>query len=478
MLALASAPAPATATVLVSLPSRREAALTRLLARQTDPASPDFERWLTPAEFGRRFGARAADLRRASGVLRQAGCRVQRFASRQLLACRSVRSPALGEGRLIRDAIDLDVPLPLLVHLRGPGIGQRVTFQGTYFLSPAEFLRIYHLDGVRGAGIDGSGRGIGIVAGSAIALSDLNLFRGAAGLPLAELTQSGGAGLRATALEQEAMLDATWSGALAPGARLHVAVGLKVVDSLARLVNRRNIDVITSSLDVCEARGVLGRRLERTGRRLFRQARAQGQTVVFASGDSGSRECLSGLGTFTSSPLVTSVGGTTPTPVVGPDGIATGYGTEAVWNEGDAASGGGPTSERRPSYQHGPAERRTIPDVAFPASRIFPIVFDGFAVCCFSGTSAAAPAWAGVVALVDQQRGRRAGLMNPRLYDLGRAQAAGGPAVFHDVTVGDNSIPAAIDFSGGPGYPATPGYDLATGWGSIDGQAFLDAWGR
>src|SRR5262245_22898023 len=72
---------------LVGLHGRDESGLRALLVRQRDPASPDHERWLTPAEFGRGFGARPRDLKRASRWLRARGCRVQRFANRQLLAC-------------------------------------------------------------------------------------------------------------------------------------------------------------------------------------------------------------------------------------------------------------------------------------------------------------------------------------------------------------------------------------------------------
>ena len=84
-------------------------------------------------------------------------------------------------------------------------------------------------------------------------------------------------------------------------------------------------------------------------------------------------------------------------------------------------------------------------------------------MCCAGGTSAAAPAWAGLVALLNQQRGgTRAGLLNPMLYELGAAQQAGGPKVFHDIVEGSSTTPQAR------GFPAGPGYDLATGWGTPD----------
>jgi len=84
------------------------------------------------------------------------------------------------------------------------------------------------------------------------------------------------------------------------------------------------------------------------------------------------------------------------------------------------------------------------------------------------GTSCSAPAFAGIMALVVQHAGRQGNIL-PALYRLGSAQyAAGGPKVFHDIVQGGSDVP------GTPGYPATAGYDLATGLGSLDAQALVD----
>ncbi|HEY3189652.1 MAG TPA: hypothetical protein VGJ70_19340, partial [Solirubrobacteraceae bacterium] len=206
--------------------------------------------------------------------------------------------------------------------------------------------------------------------------------------------------------------------------------------------------------------------------RALRQAQAQGQTMLVASGDTGPHDCADGgFGLLASSPLVTAVGGTTPVPVLDGNGVATAFGSETVWNEGGpAASGGGPTTVPRPRYQRGVGRvgpKRAIPDVAFPAARVYPIVLRGQHLLA-GGTSAASPAWAGIVARLVQQHGGRVGFLNPRLYQLGRAQRHGGAAVFHDVVTGDNGIATQR------GFPARPGYDLATGWGSVDGATFFD----
>ena len=82
-----------------------------------------------------------------------------------------------------------------------------------------------------------------------------------------------------------------------------------------------------------------------------------------------------------------------------------------------------------------------------------------------------APGWAGIVAILNQATSPGgSGAINPVLYDLGRAQyGAGGPQVLHDITSGDNG------FDRVPGFAAGPGFDLATGWGTPDVAALVQA---
>jgi hypothetical protein len=87
------------------------------------------------------------------------------------------------------------------------------------------------------------------------------------------------------------------------------------------------------------------------------------------------------------------------------------------------------------------------------------------------GTSCGAPAFAGIMALLVQKTGQRQGNPSARLYKLTANQSEGhGTLVFHDVQQGDNSVP------GTTGFPCTPGYDLATGLGSLDADALVRAW--
>ncbi len=107
----------------------------------------------------------------------------------------------------------------------------------------------------------------------------------------------------------------------------------------------------------------------------------------------------------------------------------------------------------------------------------------------FGGTSTASPAFAGILALIQQKTGSRLGQAAMQLYDLYNGSHAN--AIFHDVTTGNNSVPcdSASSYQGGActknsagyyfltGYNTGTGYDLATGLGSVDANQLLTYWG-
>jgi subtilase family serine protease len=466
VLSLLLVPALAAADVVVGLRGRDDAGLARLVAAQRTPTDAATGRWLTPAEFTARYGAPASAVRRVSRWLRSSGCAVQRLPGRQFVRCRH-RVPGNVPGAL-RSLVDGMVdPSRLELVQRSPvARPESAAGNGAFYFSPTEFARTYGLDRGAAAGLDGRGVMIGLLAASQMATEDLAAFRTRFGLPPADFVQSSGPRTGDVG-EVEAVLDTTWAGAVAPAARLFLAVSQDIQEAYDLLIASNTPDVISSSLDICPPTRRVRGQANRLLARVLRQAAVQGQTVLIASGDTGPHECSDGgFGLLASSPLVTAVGGTTPMPVLDANGMATGYGSESVWNGGTVSSGGGRTILRRPSYQRG-GSKRTIPDVAFPAAGVYPIIVRGQRLLV-GGTSAAAPAWAGVIARLVQQEGRRVGFVNPRLYEIGRAQRHGGAAVFHDVVVGNNGT------TGNRGFPAKPGYDLATGWGSVDAAALLD----
>ena len=136
---------------------------------------------------------------------------------------------------------------------------------------------------------------------------------------------------------------------------------------------------------------------------------------------------------------------------------------------------------------------RDVPDLSLNASSIHDTLLvcvqgscvNGFrkadqTLSVVGGTSAAAPTFAGIVALINQQMKTPAGQgnINPILYPM----AATSPAAFHDITVGNNKVPCQAGSTGCPsggeiGYDATVGYDQASGLGSIDAFNLVTAWG-
>jgi kumamolisin len=205
----------------------------------------------------------------------------------------------------------------------------------------------------------------------------------------------------------------------------------------------------------------------------FEDAAIQGVTVCIASGDTGSDSKVGDGHAHVqypgSDPWVLSCGGTTIGDVTG-----TSF-DEWVWNDGWGATGGGVSAIfPLPWYQvdagvpgsvndghHG----RGVPDVAANASVAsgYPIIVGG-APFPANGTSASAPLWAGLTAVLNAALNENIGFVNPVLYALGSS-------VFRDIV----AEPGAADNSlgGVPGYPAGPGWDACTGWGSPKGKALL-----
>jgi subtilase family serine protease len=216
----------------------------------------------------------------------------------------------------------------------------------------------------------------------------------------------------------------------------------------------------------------------------LKQLAAQGQAFFVASGDYGSYDEITGGGDYPPAdyPMITSVGGT-ELETSGPEGNWT---AETTWNwVGTVYKSGGGYSPWAadpqfglPSYQQGidltaargSPSARNAPDVAMVADNIS-IYFNG-TWSFFAGTSAAAPLWAGFMALVNERAetvGRPPlGFANPALYRAGNLNSTN--FAFHDITTGNNfnSTNPAL-------YSAVPGFDLCTGWGSPNGGNLINA---
>jgi hypothetical protein len=395
---------------------------------------------------------------------------------------------------------------------------------GANFLAPDDWATIYNLQPLYGAGLDGAGVTIAIAGQSDIALSDLRAFRIAAGLPAKDPTIVIPPGLTDPGIhsgdEGESDLDLEWSGGIARNANIlfvtaSPTVGNGVNDAIAYVIENNAAPILSISYGLCEADEPTGFLTSQDA--MFQQAAAQGITVLASSGDAGATTCDAhvseqaanyGLSVSypASSPYVTAVGGTRLQSYLGSywgstnnsyGGSALSYIPEVVWNDGfQSASGGGASSVfGKPSWQAGPGvpadNARDVPDVAFAASP----GYNGYLVCgpgfcsngfrnsssylnVFGGTSASAPSFAGLLALVMQKGGGNPlGNINANLYSL--AQISGN--AFHDITTGNNQQVCQAATPNCPtggyiGYTAGPGYDQATGLGSVDGYNFAQQW--
>jgi kumamolisin len=213
----------------------------------------------------------------------------------------------------------------------------------------------------------------------------------------------------------------------------------------------------------------------------FADANALGVTVLCAAGDHGAADGESNGAVHAdfpaSSPHAVACGGTT---LVGQGGHTV---SEVVWNDGDGWATGGGISQTfpAPSYQshlslppalsHG-HKGRGLPDVAGNADiKTGYICLVNGQLVPIGGTSAVAPLYAGLTALLAQGLGHPLGDLNAALYGI--ASSGGGMAAFRDITEGDNSVPKSQSGPATAGYKAAAGWDACTGLGSLHGTELL-----
>jgi subtilase family serine protease len=525
-----------------------EADLDGLLAAQHDVSSPLYHRWLTPEEFGERFGATDEDVARVVSWLRRNGFSIDEVAkgkgwidfsgtAGQLESAFRAPIHEFSVGGEIRHANVSDPSVPRFLSPVIAGIASLHDFPkrsyrvpapaatadrsvspgyvsaGQHCLGPADFARIYDLEPLYAQGIDGTGQRIAIVGRVQIDLADVRAFRSRFGLPPRdpEIVVNGvDPGFWDKSEEQEADLDVEWSGGVAPGAAVTLVITNSTVTtdgvdlSAQYIVDRNLASVMSTSFGECESD--MGTTNQTFYDHLWAQAAAQGITSFVSSGDTGFGGCPGtglklgvGVNGVASTEHDVAVGGTefddagqsslywTSTPDAATGLSAVSYIPEKGWNEsatkpaghGNWASGGGASATNpKPSWQAGPGVpadgRRDVPDISLAAAThdgYFVFQGDNGGPATIGGTSAASPAMAGIMALIDQKAGGRQGNANRGFYPLAAAQAAGtGPAVFHDVSAGDNDIP------GVSGADCGPAFDLVTGVGSVDAFALASAW--
>ena len=513
--------------------------LESFLAAQRDPASPDFQRWLTPEQFGDRFGLSAGDLSKITTWLQSQGLTINHvargkhwiaFSGNAARVSRALhieihRYRINGENH-ISNVGDPAIPAALASVVSGFDGLNDFDYQPMYrnsrlapdfnsgashFLAPDDFSTIYDLTPLHSAGIDGTGQKIAIIGRTDVDLTDIRAFRNRFNLPAKDpqmMLFGTDPGTSAIDLP-EADLDLEWSGAIAPNATIIYVYSRSVTAAAQYAVDQNVAPVMSLSYGSCEAENQLGLRY------IAQQANAQGITWIVSSGDDGAATCdLSAVTPQASKgltadfpatiPEITAVGGTefsegagnTYWGTNGPNGgSALSYIPEIVWNDSvernqlTASGGGTSVLFTKPVWQTGPGvpadNARDVPDVALAASPDH----DGYlfqtsgALRVVGGTSAGTPSFAGIVALLNQYLVGKSvlpqpglGNINPTLYRLAQSTTD----IFHDITVGDNRVACEQSspdcVNGLAGYAAGPGYDLATGLGSFDAFHLVTEW--
>jgi subtilase family serine protease len=398
-----------------------------------------------------------------------------------------------------------------------PTTAQCLNSTGFACYSPGQFETAYNMKSLYKDKWTGAGETIALVDsfGSPTIKNDLATFDAGFGLPAPpsfKIIQPAGKvppynpnNSLMVSWAEETSLDVEYAHAMAPGASLLLVetpvaetIGVQgfpqIVAAENYVIKHKLAEVISQSLAAAEASFPSAKSILRLRSAYVAAVKAH-VTVLGAAGDWGetspSDASESTYYTFAtanwpaSDPLVTSVGGLQLHLNAAGDQVL----PPNVWNEnsvlgGPVAGGGGVSSVfGRPPYQNGVkavvGNRRGVPDLSMSASvnggALVYMSFKGLpgpAYYIIGGTSEATPLTAGVIAVADQYAGHPLGLINPALYKIA---ATKGETGIVDVTTGENTV---TWIQNGhtytvPGAVAGPGYDLASGLGTINGASFV-----
>ncbi len=504
--------------LIISLNLSDPAGLKALIAAQNDRHSPLYHQYLTPQQFTERFAPSQASVDAVVAFLRSQGLTVQSVAANRLSI------DAVGTVAAVEQAFQVQisnyslngktvyapsttpsVPASLAGKILNIGGLDNVSTPhrlgslapqapatgpgGGY--TPSELRTAYDMNSLI-SHADGTGQTVAIAELDGYIPSDINTYLSFYHLGSAKYTNvlldgaSGNPTAAGDAIEVE--LDMEVVSAIAPGAAQKIYIAPNTFQGFLDIFNQIVIDdtakVTSNSWGLCEFQ--TGTAAMQAFDNVFAQGAAQGQAFFSSSGDDGSADCFStsnppitalAVEFPASDPFVVGVGGTTLN--TGNGGT---YGSETVWNNSFGSDGGGLSSFfSQPSYQTGPGVtnmfsngKREVPDVsadADPATGYSEYCTDPTG--CLSlgwikvgGTSAAAPLWAGVATDINEyltnQGKPTLGSASAQLYQVFNTPQA--LTAYHDITLGNNDN---IGINNGD-YPATAGYDMASGIGTPD----------
>ena len=337
-------------SLVFKLSASQQAALQELLQEQQDPSSPNYRKWLTPEQYGARFGMSQHDLDRVTAWLQSqgfTGIQVSRGRSSVFFNGTAAQVGAafhtelhnyLVNGRMhFANATAPSVPTAFAgtllaihhlnnfrpqprAHLRTVPASARFTssVSGNHYLSPGDFATIYDLGPLYSAGLDGTGISIAVVGQTEIDPNDISTFRSLSGLsanpPQLILVPNTGASVSGDPGDiQESDLDIEWSGGVAKNANvIFVYAGSQgsAFDALQYAIDNKIAPVIGISYGNCEQ--AFAPSDIATLQSWVNQAIAQGQTISAASGDAGAADCEDASSTSATTGLAIDVPGAFP----------------------------------------------------------------------------------------------------------------------------------------------------------------------
>jgi len=504
--ALNPLPEAQTMRLAISLPLRNQQQLTELLQQLYNPASPNYHHFLTVAEFTAQFGPTQADYAKVIAFAQAHGLSVTHTFANRLVVSASGSPAAVGEAFHVNiheyqhptearhyyapdvePTVDADLPILTvdglsnyeLPHsmLKRAAAGS-VHADTTGSASDGEFygsdMRAAYVGDSK---LDGTGQTVGMIELGPYNLRDVQNYFKYVGQPLKVpiynvLMDVDGicSGIPATGGcdDGEEVIDIEQAISMAPN-----LAGLIVYESYGDNSSAINVfaqaasDNIVKSMSLSFGWGGTPD-TNAASEQAFQEFAAQGQNIFIASGDGGS---FPGTGGYPGNSTYVTDSGGTDLVTASPGGA---WQSESGWG---GSGGGWNTGVAIPTYQvpainaqnQGSKSYRNVPDVAMEANTDNIICGNGVCGGGIGGTSLAAPRWAGFLALANQQaNGTPVGFLNPTIYALG--QTANYPTDFHDITTGDNFNSDNPDL-----FSATTGYDLVTGFGSPNGQAWFDA---
>ena len=300
----------------------QQADLDKLLAQQQDPGSPNYRKWLTPEQYGSRFGMNASDLAKVTAWLQLHGFRnVTVSRSRNSItfdgnagqASAAFRTPIHqvvynGETHYANIAspqlpsafagavagitsLNNFRPRPMLIaHFTS-------SISGNHFLIPGDIGTIYNINSLYNSAIKGDGESIAVVGQTTLTQNDdgthadIDTFRSLNSLPAINLQfVKTGSPTYSKSDVDEANLDLEWSGGIAPNAEIFFVYSDNALfTSLPYIVTNNLAPVISISYGACEASFDSTDIVTLT--QILTQANAQGQTITAASGDNGAADC-------------------------------------------------------------------------------------------------------------------------------------------------------------------------------------------